>query len=83
MTDTLHDARYAGNHTWLPAHNPDYLLLQGYSSALVRTKPMPNGKYLWQFRKVAGYADTPEAAKDYVEAGSEYFQTFRRNPYGN
>lgn len=82
MSDALTDARYAGNHTWLPhPYNPDYMLLQGYTSALVRVKPMPDGRYLWQFRKVASYAASIETAKDYVEAGSEYFQTFRRNPY--
>lgn len=42
---------------------------------------MPDGRYLWQFRKVASYAPTVDQAKDYVEAGAEYFQTMRRNPY--
>lgn len=70
------------DHVWHPhASMPKYLLLQGYTSAQVRTEPSPNGRYLWQFRRVAGYADTVELAKDYVEAGSEFFQVFRRNPY--
>ncbi len=58
-----------------------YLLLQGYTCASVRTKPSPNGRFMWQFRKVVSYADSIEQAKEYVEAGSEYFQTMRRNPY--
>ncbi len=69
---------------WHPhPHNADYVLLQGFTSALVRVKPMPNGRYLWQFRKVASYAESAEAAKEYVEAGAEYFDVFRRNPYAN
>jgi hypothetical protein len=58
-----------------------YLILQGCKDAMVRTAPMPDGRYLWQFRKVVSYAATVEAAKDYVEAGAEYFETMRRNPY--
>lgn len=70
------------NHIWHPSPVvPHYILLQGYTAALVRTEPMPNGRYLWQFRKVASYADTLEQAKEYVEAGAEFFQAFRRNPY--
>lgn len=61
--------------------NADYSVLQGYTSAMVRTKPMPDGRYLWQFRKFVSYAESVEQAKEYVEAGSEFFQTFRRNPY--
>lgn len=70
-------------HNWQPhPHNADYLLLQGFTNALVRVKPMPlTGKYLWQFRKFACYADTVDEAKAYVEAGAEFFETFRRNPY--
>lgn len=70
------------NHVWLPhPHNKDYLLLQGFTNALMRVKPMPSGRYLWQFRKFASYADTPEQAREYVEAGAEFFATMRRNPY--
>lgn len=70
------------DHNWQThPSNPNYLLLQGYTCAHVRTKPMPDGRYLWQFRKVVSYADTIEKAKDYVEAGSEFFQVMRRNPY--
>jgi len=58
-----------------------YLLLQGFTNALVRTQPSPNGRHLWQFRKVASYADTVDQAKAYVEAGAEFFAVFRRNPY--
>lgn len=69
-------------HVWHPhPHNPNYALLQGFTNALVRTEPMPNGKYLWQFRKVASYAATIAEAKEYVEAGAEFFQAFHRNPY--
>lgn len=63
--------------------NPDYVVLEGFTSAQVRTKPLPDGRYLWQFRKMVSYAATVEAAKAYVEAGAEYFQVMRRNPYGN
>lgn len=70
------------DHVWLTHKTmPHYLLLQGYTNALVRVEPMPDGRYLWQFRKVVSYANTIEQAKDYVEAGAEYFQTMRRNPY--
>lgn len=68
------------DHVWHP-RGTDYVLLQGFTDALVRTKPLPDGRYLWQFRKVASYAETVEKAKDYVEAGAEFFQAFRRNPY--
>ena len=71
------------DHVWHTHHtSPHYLLLQGYTCASVRTKPMPDGRYLWQFRKVVSYAATVEEAKNFVEAGSEFFQVFRRNPYG-
>lgn len=70
------------NHVWLPSTiSPKYILLQGYTAALVRTEPSPDGYYLWQFRKIVGYAGSVQIAKDYVEAGSEFFQQFRRNPY--
>lgn len=71
------------DHVW-KAHpnNPSYLLLQGFTSALVRSIPLPDGKYLWQFRKVSGRADTLRDAIDCVEAGAEFFQVFRRNPWG-
>ena len=68
-------------HTWHPHPTMPYLLLQGFTNALVRITPMPDGRYLWQFRKVVSYADTVDKAKDYVEAGAEYFDSFRRNPY--
>lgn len=71
------------DHVWHPhATSPHYLILQGFTSALVRTRPSHNGRYLWQFRKVASYADTVEQAKDYVEAGAEFFAVMHRNPYG-
>lgn len=70
--------------TWRPhATNPKYIELQGVDRALVRIDAMPNGRYLWQFRTVAGNADTVDKAKDYVEAGAEYFAVMRRNPYSN
>lgn len=72
------------DHVWKPhAGNANYVVLQGSLNALVRVKPLPSGQYLWQFRKFVSRADTPEAAKDYVEAGAEFFDTNRRNPYGN
>lgn len=71
------------DHVWHPLPNRvgGYLALQGYTCALVRTEPMPDGRFLWQFRKFVSYADTVDKAKDYVEAGAEFFQTMRRNPY--
>lgn len=75
MTDIL-------PHVWKPrAGNARWIELQGSANAIVRAAPMPDGRYLWQFRKVVSYADTVEQAKDYVEAGAEFFDTFRRNPY--
>lgn len=71
------------DHVWhTHPHNQDYLLLQGFTNALVRVKAMSCGRYLWQFRSTASYAGTLESAKDYVEAGAEFFDVFRRNPYG-
>jgi hypothetical protein len=58
-----------------------YLELDGHKNALVRVEPMPDGRYLWQFRKVVSYADSVDKAKEYVEAGAEYFDVMRRNPY--
>jgi hypothetical protein len=58
-----------------------YIELQGRNNALVRTTPMPDGRYLWQFRKVIGYAASVDQAKEYVEAGAEFFDVMRRNPY--
>lgn len=70
------------DHVWHPhPRNPEWLLLQGFTNAMVRTRPMPDGRYMWQFRKVASYADTVESAREYVEAGAEFFESFRRNPY--
>lgn len=71
------------DHVWQPcANSPDkWLFLQGYTCASVRLKPSPNGRFMWQFRKVVSYADTVESAREYVEAGAEFFETFRRNPY--
>ena len=70
------------DHVWHPhPTNPDYLILQGFTCASVRTKPMPDGRYLWQFRKVVSYAPTIQIAKNAVEAGAEYFHVMRRNPY--
>jgi hypothetical protein len=68
--------------TWKPhATNPRYVVLEGQKDSLVRTAPMTDGRYLWQFRKIVSYAASVAAAKEYVEAGAEYFETMRRNPY--
>lgn len=67
-------------HIWKPRAQK-WLQLEGPSHALVRTEPMPNGKYLWQFRRVVSFADTLEEAKNYVEAGAEFFAVMHRNPY--
>lgn len=70
------------NHVWRPhPDRPRFLLLQGFANALVDTKAGADGRYLWQFRKFASYADSVAQAKDYVEAGAEFFETMRRNPY--
>lgn len=67
------------DHVWAPRGK--YIELRGSQDAVVRTVPMPNGKYLWQFRKVVSFADSLESAKDFVEAGAEFFSIMRRNPY--
>jgi hypothetical protein len=67
-------------HIWKPRAKT-WIQLEGPSHALVRTAPMPDGRYLWQFRKVVSFADTVDKAKDYVEAGAEFFDVMRRNPY--
>jgi hypothetical protein len=36
---------------------------------------------MWQFRKTVSYAATIEQAIALVEAGAEYFETMKRNPY--
>ena len=58
-----------------------WIFLNDAQNASVRVKPMPNGKFMWQFRKVVSFAATVEEAKEYVEAGLEYFETMRCNPY--
>lgn len=69
-------------HVWLPSLlSPNYEVLKDSPSSLVRVSPMPDGKYLWQFRRVVSYAATIEQAREYVEAGAEFFETHRRNPY--
>lgn len=71
-------------HTWKPrTESPHWLELQGSARAFVRTRPMPDGRYLWQFRKVVSYAPTIDAAKEYVEAGAEFFEVMHRNPYAH
>lgn len=41
--------------------------------ALVRTKPMPDGRFMWHAANVVGYAESVDAAKraalDYLESG--------------
>ena len=70
------------DHVWHPhPTNPRFLVLQGFTNACVDTRTAPNGRYLWHFRKVASYADSVGAAKDYVEAGAEFFSVMHRNPY--
>lgn len=69
-------------HIWKPhGRVPHYLILEGHKDAMVRTKAMPDGSYLWQFRKTVSYADSIEKAKEYVEAGAEFFDVMHRNPY--
>lgn len=68
-------------HTWTQRGN--WIELEGETNAMVRIKPSPNGKYMWQFRKTVSYATTVEKAKEYVEAGAEFFNVMRRNPYSN
>lgn len=69
-------------HVWRQRPgNPKWMELRGSPSSLVRTAPMPDGRYLWQFRRVVGYAATVDQAKEYVEAGAEFFDAMHRNPY--
>lgn len=70
-------------HEWKPNERMfgSYISLCGQTNALVRVKKSPNGRYMWQFRKIVSYADTIEQAKEYVEAGAEFFDVMRRNPY--
>lgn len=70
------------DHVWHDAPKGPYLLLQGFTDALVRKEPLPDKGYLWQFRKVYGFCDTLREAIDHVEAGAEFFSVFRRNPWG-
>jgi hypothetical protein len=66
---------------WQPIGR-NWLELKCPVDAFVRTVPDPAGRYLWQFGKVASYAPSIAEARDYVEAGAEYYAQFRRNPYG-
>lgn len=59
----------------------NWLILNNVKTMAVRVKPCDNGKYMFQFRKTVSYADTLAQAIEYVEAGLEYFETMRRNPY--
>lgn len=61
--------------------NPKFIELIGVKDAVVMVKAQPDGRYLWQFRKVVSYAATIKLAMDYVEAGAEYFEVMGRNPY--
>lgn len=71
-------------HTWhTHPQTPHYLILAGHANALVRTKAEWNGRYLWQFRNVVSYATTIADAKNYVEAGAEFFEVMHRNPYSS
>lgn len=69
------------DHKWsIHPLRSNWLQLDGVKDAVVRTEPI-KGQYIWQFRKVVSFADTVEQAKEYVEAGAEFFETFKRNPY--
>lgn len=72
-------------HNWqhrVTKHGVLYVLLDGNASMSVRCKPCPMGSgYMWQFRKTVSYAPTIEQAINYVEAGKEFFDVMRRNPY--
>lgn len=51
-------------------------------TACVCCTPDPTRKgYMWQFRKIYSFASTIEEAMNYVEAGQEFFEVMRRNPY--
>lgn len=58
-----------------------WLELECSQHALVRTEPLIDGRYLWQFGDVVSFADSCAKARDYVEAGAEYYEQFKRNPY--
>lgn len=53
-------------------------------TACVCVTPDPTGKgYLWQFRKIYSFASSLIEAMQYVEAGQEFFEVMKRNPYVN
>lgn len=58
-----------------------WLVLGGKTDQAVRTKPSPNGKYMWQFRKKSGYSDSVEEAMNEVEAATEFSLTMGRSPH--
>lgn len=66
---------------WKP-YGAKWLQLECPCDALVRTEPSPNGEFMWQFGRVVSYAKSVAEARDYVEAGAEYYDAFKRNPYG-
>lgn len=66
---------------WQPL-GPRWLELKCPVDAVVRTEPSPCGAFMWQFGRFVGYASTVAEARDYVEAGAEYYAAFKRNPYG-
>lgn len=57
-----------------------WVVLDGQPNQAVRCKPDRNG-YMWQFRKTIAYAATIEQAIAFVEAGAEFFNVMKRNPY--
>lgn len=54
-------------HTWT-RYSASYITIADQRDALVRTKPSPNGTYLWQFGKRYGNSPTIDEAKAWVEA---------------
>jgi len=71
-------------HTWQHRQTCStlWVVLNGQPNQTVRCKPCPRGNgYMWQFRKTVAYAATIEQAIALVEAGAEFFETMRRNPY--
>jgi hypothetical protein len=59
-------------YQWKPHRTSPYLVLEGHADAVVRTVKSPNDQYLWQYRKRYGYAESIEAAKDWVEVLADH-----------
>ena len=60
-------------YQWTKHRAAPYLVLQGHADAVVRITTSPNGRFLWQYARRYGYAESIEEAKDTVEALADHF----------